>query len=95
MRGMGMMAATYPLALSIPGQDGVSAWPTETHNIPRWLQLIRAEYIESPGLKLTEPQVRRLWGLDALMAEALLSALLDVGFLRRTREGAYVRSDQR
>jgi len=63
-------------------------------SIPRWLELMRAEYTEIPGLSLTEPQVRRLWGLDALTAEALLSALLDVGFLRRTHRGTYVRSDQ-
>lgn len=63
-------------------------------SIPRWLQLIRAEYVEMPGLHLTEPQVRRLWGLDSVTAEALLSALLDVKFLRRTHQGAYVRADQ-
>ena len=30
-----------------------------------WLQLIRAEYHEIPGLHLTKPQVQRLWNLDA------------------------------
>ncbi len=62
--------------------------------IVNWLQLIRAEYLEIPGLHLTEPQVQRFWGLDPVMSEALLSALLDVKFLRRTRQGAYVRVDQ-
>lgn len=65
----------------------------DTH-ITDWLHLIRAEYLEIPGLHLTEPQVQRLWGLDPVTTEALLSALLDVKFLKRTRHGAYVRVDQ-
>jgi hypothetical protein len=64
----------------------------ETH-IGDWLQLIRAEYLEIPGLCLTKPQVQRLWGLDAVTAEALLAALVDVNFLRRTAKDAYVRAD--
>jgi hypothetical protein len=58
-----------------------------------WLQLIRAEYLEIPGLCLTKAQVERLWGLDAITSEALLTALIDVKFLRRTGKGAYVRDD--
>jgi len=58
-----------------------------------WLHLIRAEYLEIPGLHLTRPQVRRLWGLDELTCDALLDALVNVNFLRRTRTGGYVRSD--
>lgn len=57
------------------------------------LTLIRAEYLEIPGLHLTKPQVQRLWGLDDVTAEALLSALIDVKFLRRTQRNAYVRAD--
>jgi hypothetical protein len=64
----------------------------DTH-IVDWLQLIRAEYLESPGLVLTESQVQRLWGLDPVTSQALLAALLDVKFLRRTRQGAYGRAD--
>jgi hypothetical protein len=55
--------------------------------------LIRAEYLEIPGLALTKPQVERLWGLDATTSEALLAALVDVKFLRRTLRDAYVRAD--
>jgi hypothetical protein len=64
----------------------------DTH-IAAWLRLIRAEYLEIPGLRLTKPQAQRLWGLDHVTSEALLSALVDVKFLRRTREDAYVRAD--
>jgi hypothetical protein len=56
-----------------------------------WLQLIRGEYLEMPGLRLTKQQVQRLWGLDSVMCEALLAALVDVGFLRCTRDQTYVR----
>ena len=64
----------------------------DTH-IADWLRLIRAEYLEIPGLCLTKPQVQRLWGLDPVTSETLLAALVDVKFLRRTRQDAYVRAD--
>ena len=64
----------------------------ETH-VKDWLMLVRAEYVEMPGLSLTKPQVERLWGLDAVTSEALLAALIDVKFLRRTVRDAYVRAD--
>jgi hypothetical protein len=58
-----------------------------------WLLLVRAEYLEMPGLCLTKAQVERLWGLDTVTSEALLAALVDVKFLRRTDRDAYVRAD--
>ncbi len=64
----------------------------ETH-IEEWLQLIRAEYREIPGLCLTKAQVERFWGLDAITSAALLAALIEVKFLRRTGKGTYVRDD--
>jgi hypothetical protein len=66
--------------------------PAET-NTTDWLQLIRAEYLEVPGLSLTREQAQRLWGLDPVTVEALLTALVDVKFLRCTRQKAYVRGD--
>jgi hypothetical protein len=70
----------------------VQMFDADTH-IADWVQLIRAEYLEIPGLRLTKPQVERLWGLDHVTSDALLSALVDVKFLRRTRQDAYVRAD--
>jgi len=64
----------------------------DTH-VADWLMLIRAEYLEIPGLSLTKQQVERLWGLDAVTSGALLAALVDVKFLRRTVRDAYVRAD--
>ena len=66
---------------------------TEETGITRWLTLIQAEYNEIPGLHLTKPQVQRLWGLDPVTCDALLTALEDVQFLRRTPANAYVRRD--
>ena len=57
-----------------------------------WLQLIRAEYHEIPGLHLTKPQVQRLWNLDTTMCDAILEALETNKFLRRTGTGAYVKA---
>jgi hypothetical protein len=57
-----------------------------------WIHLIRAEYLEIPGLHLTRNQVQRLWGLDDLTCNALLEALVGVRFLRQTRTGAYIKA---
>jgi len=58
-----------------------------------WLEIIRAEYLEIPGLNLTKPQIRRLWELDAPTCDALLDSLVEGGFLRRTSSNVYVRAD--
>ena len=55
------------------------------------LRRVRGEFLEMPGMRLTEAQARRLWNLDAASCEALLSALVDSKFLFRTRDGAYMR----
>ncbi len=51
----------------------------------------QAEYQEMPGLKLTEVQARRLWGLDDRTCGVVLMALVEQQFLKRTRAGTYVR----
>ncbi len=52
---------------------------------------IRAEYAESPGLRLTPWQVGRLWNLDETQSLAALQALVDVRFLREAGDGSFVR----
>jgi hypothetical protein len=52
---------------------------------------VQGEFLEMPGLRLTEPQARRLWGLDADFCGALLGTLVDAKFLFRTRDGAFMR----
>jgi hypothetical protein len=58
-----------------------------------WLDIIRAEYLEIPGLNLTKPQIQRLWGLDARTCDTLLDSLVDAGFLKRASGQKYVRAD--
>jgi len=64
-----------------------------TTTISELIARVQAEYHEMPGLKLTEVQAQRLWGLDRASCDALLRALVDSKFLFRTRDGAFVRSD--
>jgi hypothetical protein len=66
---------------------------TPQASINDWLRLIRAEYLEVPDLHLTKQQVETLWGLDTLTSGALLGALVDTGFLRRTHAGSYRRAE--
>src|SRR5258705_13161894 len=58
------------------------------------LRRVQGEYREMPGLRLTTAQAQRLWGLDRAACDALLGALVDAKFLFRTRDGAFMRSDQ-
>jgi hypothetical protein len=55
------------------------------------LRRVQGEFLEMPGLRLTEAQARRLWGLDAAVCGALLGKLVDAKFLFRTRDGAFMR----
>jgi hypothetical protein len=60
--------------------------PTVAH----WLQLIRAEYREIPGLNLTKSQMQRLWGFDATVCDALIDALIATRVIRQTSRGTFV-----
>jgi hypothetical protein len=57
-----------------------------------WLQLIRGEFSEVPGLHLTKKQVQRMWGLDGETCDELLDILVTTKFLRQTPDDGYVRS---
>lgn len=54
----------------------------------------RGEYLEMPGLRLTEAQARRLWALDNATCRQVLNRLLDTQFLARTLDGHYRRADE-
>ena len=54
---------------------------------------VQGEFLEMPGLRLTGAQARRLWGLDAAVCEALLSALVDAKFLFKTPDGAFMKTE--
>jgi hypothetical protein len=57
------------------------------------LARIRAEFLEMPGLCLTTCQARRLWALEPCACECVLAKLMAAGFVRRTRDGRFVRAD--
>ena len=65
--------------------------PEPNSSIDEVLRRVRGEFLEMPGLRVTEPQARRLWGLDSVSCEALLDALVNAKFLCRTRDGAFMR----
>ena len=60
--------------------------------MPSLLRRVQSEYLEMPGLKLTEAQARRLWSLDRDTCRLVLATLVDRGFLRRSGHGTYVRA---
>jgi len=62
-----------------------------THSIDEVLRRIQGEFLEMPGLRLTEAQARRLWGLDVASCRAVLCTLVDAQFLFCTRDGAFMR----
>jgi hypothetical protein len=59
-----------------------------------WLRVVRAEYLEFPGMSLTEPQAQRLWNLDRDTCQCVLDVLVRQKFLRRTGDAQYVRADR-
>lgn len=54
------------------------------------LHLVQAEYLDMPGLGLTKPQVRRLWGLEERTCDVVLEQLTAMHFLKRTPRDVYV-----
>lgn len=65
-----------------------------TANAPALEARVRAEFLEMPGLRLTPEQASRLWALDPRTSQHILDGLASVGFLARTREGAYLRASR-
>ncbi|HZP47340.1 MAG TPA: hypothetical protein VFB07_02315 [Vicinamibacterales bacterium] len=55
------------------------------------LDRIRAEYLEMPGLKLTVNQVQRLCGVERVLCQDVLNALVAANFLDVRADGSYVR----
>ena len=60
--------------------------------IIRWLGFIHSDCCESPGFGLGRARAPRSWGLDGLIRDALSARLVDVGFLKRTPAGAFIRA---
>jgi hypothetical protein len=56
------------------------------------VQMVKAEYLEMPGLCLTLAQAQRLWTLDRATCVGVLGQLVKSGFLRRSEAGIYERN---
>jgi len=63
------------------------------YTVEDWLSIVRAEYLEFPGMQLTRAQVQRLWNLDQATCAAVIDALEAERFLRRNNRDNYVRAD--
>ena len=63
--------------------------------VAEWMQQIRAEYLEMPGLSLTKEQMRRLWRFDGPLCDAVVEALVTLEFLARRPGDRYVRRSDR
>lgn len=55
------------------------------------LRRAQAEFLEMPGLQLTEAQAARLWCFDSALCSAVLSALVEQRFLVRRRNASFAR----
>jgi hypothetical protein len=64
--------------------DAMSPWSADV------IRRIQHEFLEMSGLRLTEKQACRLWGLEAPLCAAILNALVEAGFLLKTQEGTFI-----
>lgn len=55
--------------------------------LDRMVCLIRAEFNEMPGMRLTRAQFRRLWQITESECDAVVRHLVDTGFLVETPRG--------
>jgi hypothetical protein len=58
-----------------------------------WRDVIGAEYDGLPRLSLTVAQARRLWAIDEAIALRVLDSYVESGYLTRTSDGRYRRTD--
>jgi hypothetical protein len=65
---------------------------TRASAIDEWLDRVRGEYREMPGLRLTLAQAARFWSLDRGTCTRVLDALVKKRFLVVTSDGMYARA---
>lgn len=63
-------------------------------SVERLVRRLKSEFLEMPGLKVTEAQARRLWALDPASCSYVLDNLVKSNFLFRTRDGAFMRIER-
>ena len=52
---------------------------------------VQNAYLDTPGLALTLPEARALFGLDEVTCAAIMKTLVEARVLAHTRAGAYIR----
>jgi hypothetical protein len=57
------------------------------------IRIVRSEFLEMPGLRLSKRQAARLWNLDPDSTDLVMSALIEANFLRRTPNDLYIKAD--
>ena len=55
------------------------------------IRIIRSDFKEMPGMRLTRVQFRRLWNLGEVEAEVIVSDLLGQEYLAESRDGRLCR----
>ena len=60
----------------------------------RLLDIVRGEYVEMPGLRLSRRQAQRLWAIDAETCDAVLAALEYSHFLEKNEHDEFVRVER-
>jgi hypothetical protein len=56
------------------------------------IERVRDEFIEMPGMQLTEAQAARLWGIEPTACRGVVDLLVGAEFLRRTPGGRIARA---
>ena len=56
------------------------------------LRRAQADFMEMPGLQLTEKQAARLWCFDSALCSRVLQTLVESRFLTRTRNASFART---
>jgi hypothetical protein len=55
---------------------------------------VRSEYAEMPGMRLTAAELQRLCGVERLICRTILDVLMDAGYLKRHDDGTYSRASE-
>jgi hypothetical protein len=57
------------------------------------VERVRSEFLEMPGLRLTPAQAARLWNVDTVTCQHVISTLVGASFLRWTPRGTVMRTE--
>jgi len=58
---------------------------------PEAVRRLRGMFLEVAGARLSVAEAARLAGLECTMCQQILEALTDTGFLKRGRDGTFLR----